>query len=152
MRLELGGGLAPAPGHINIDLISQADIVWDLNYGLPLNKLAYGAKSLQTTGYIEGIRCHQLLEHLDTIIPLMNDAYKIIKEGAELELSTPYALSKECWADPTHKRGYTPTTFEYFIKDSPFKKEQDEYKITARFTLIKAEIVDGWNIEVTLRK
>ncbi len=101
---------------------------------------------------IEGIRCHQLLEHLDTIIPLMNDCYEVMKPGAEFEISTPYALSEQCWGDPTHKRGYTKDTFQYFVKDSPFQKEKDEYGITANFELVRCEIVDGWNIEVVLRK
>ena len=37
MRLDLGGGTknTVAPGHVNIDLVKDADIVWDLNKGLP---------------------------------------------------------------------------------------------------------------------
>lgn len=153
-RLDLGGGLVPAPGHINIDLIDSADIVWDLNNGLPKatdpSKDENPVYPFETP--IEGVRCHQVLEHLETIIPLMNDIYEVMEEGADFEISTPYALSEQCWTDPTHKRGYTLDTFLYFCKDSPFQKEKGEYGITANFQKIKAEIIDGWNLEIVLRK
>lgn len=144
-RLELGGGLAAAPGHTNIDIIKSADIVWDLNKGLPST-----VKSKDP--YVEGIRCHQLLEHLTDIIPLFNDCYKVMKEGADFEISTPYALSEEGWGDPTHKRCYTPSTFSYFIDGSPFEKERKEYGITCKFKLIYARIANGWNVEALLQR
>lgn len=150
MLIDLGGGLAPAPGHTNIDIIEEADIFWDLNKGLPT--AGKGMTDYIPLFIVEGIRCHQVLEHLDTIIPLMNDCYDVMKPGAEFEISTPYALSEQCWTDPTHKRGYTKDTFQYFLKDSPFQKEKDEYKITANFTLVSCEIKDGWNLEVLLKK
>lgn len=147
MRLDLGGGKVPAPGHINIDIMEGADIVWDLNKGLP-DKIF----PVEGNPVIEGIRCHQVLEHLNTIIPLLNDCYAVMKEGAELEISTPYALSPQCWADPTHKRGFTELTFSYFIKNSPFEKEKKEYGIIANFSKLKTEILDGWNVNATLTK
>lgn len=141
MRLDLGGGVAPAPGHTNIDIIPSADIIWDLNKGLP---------SLPSS--IDGIRCHQVLEHLDTIIPLMNDCYIVMKEGAIMEISTPLAGTIQDYQDPTHKRHYVKESFLYFTKDSPFAKEQQEYGITARFYLDACEIIDKWMLQVVLRK
>lgn len=163
MRLECGGGLCPAPGHINIDIIPEADIQWDLNKGLPntypikpfINTMGDKVNMLifdQIKNTIEGIRCHQVIEHLDTIIPLMNDCYQVMKEGALFEISTPLAGTTQFWQDPTHKKGYVPESFYYFIKDSPYKKEQDEYGITARFIIEKLEVLDGWNLNVTLKK
>ena len=151
-RLDLGGGLAPVPGHINIDIISRADIQWDLNKGLPVSDIELGEKRFYAWGDIVGIRSHHLIEHLDSIIPLMNDCYTVMKEGALFELSTPLASTKEYWQDPTHKRGYIPESFLYFCKNSPFEKEQREYGITARFEIIRNEVVDGWQLEVVLKK
>lgn len=143
-RIDLGGGHACAPGHINIDIVPEADIVWDLNNGLP-SKDKVGTE-------IEGIRCHQVLEHLDSIIPLLNHCYEAMKEGAQMEISTPLAGTTQAYQDPTHVRCYVPETFLYFQKDSPFQKEQNEYGITARFKIIKTEVLDGWNLNVTLEK
>jgi SAM-dependent methyltransferase len=146
MRLDLGGGYAPAPGHINIDLIPEADIVWDLNQGLP--ESIKGNYNIT----IEGIRCNQLIEHLDTIIPLMNDCYDALKPGGLLEISTPKGGTDPFWQDPTHKKGYVKESFLYFCKDSPFSNEQKEYGITARFVLEWELLEWGWNLQVKLRK
>ncbi len=145
-RLDLGGGLAPAPNHVNIDLIPQADIVWDLNKGLPMKQLAH------LKGKVEGIRCNQVIEHLDTIIPLMNDCYEIMKDGALMEISTPKGGTDPFWQDPTHKKGYVRESFLYFCKDSPFKNEQGKYGITARF-IFEWELLEwDWNLQVKLKK
>jgi hypothetical protein len=143
MRLDIGGGHAVAPGHINIDIVPDADIVHDLNKGLP---------KMEHFVDIEGIRCHQVLEHLTSIIPLLNDCYGVMKEGAQMEISTPLYGTTQAAQDPTHIRCYVPETFLYFQKDSPFNKEQNEYGITARFKIIKSEVLDGWNLNVTLEK
>lgn len=144
MRLDLGGGLAPTPGHLNIDIMKSADIVWDLNKGLPPEK------DLNENS-IDGIRSHHLIEHLDTIIPLMNDCFDVLKPGAVMEISTPLAGTKEWYQDPTHKRAYIPESFLYFQENSPFRKEQDEYGITARFQ-VETNISDEWQLEIKLTK
>lgn len=140
-RLDLGGGHVPAPNHINIDIVAEADIKWDLNKGLPP----------VIKNEVEGIRCHQVLEHLTSIIPLLNDCWEVMKEGAVMEISTPLAGTTQAYQDPTHIRCYVPETFLYFKENSPFEKEQNEYGITARFK-VKTYILDGWNLNVELTK
>lgn len=156
MRIDIGGGHAVAPGHINIDIVPEADIVWDLNKGLPkpgsASILDFKIEWDGVTAPVEGIRCHQVLEHLTSIIPLLNDCYEIMKEGAQMEISTPLYGTIQAAQDPTHVRCYVPETFLYFQKDSPFNKEQNEYGITARFKIVKSEVLDGWNLNVTLEK
>lgn len=144
MRIDLGGGYAPTPGHFNIDLVPEADYVWDLNKGLP--------STIKTERNIEGIRCHHVIEHLTSVISLFNDCYEVMKEGALFEISTPLAGTPQYWQDPTHVKGFVSESFLYFRKDSPFEKEQNEYGITARFEIVKCEVSDGWQLEVTLRK
>jgi predicted SAM-dependent methyltransferase len=147
-RIDLGGGHAPTPGHLNIDLVPEADIFWDLNKGLPNYKEFHD----QYWGKVEGIRCHHLIEHLTNIISLMNDSYKILKDGAVMEISTPLAGTPQYWQDPTHVKGFVPESFLYFRQDSPFEKEQNEYGITARFEIVRCEVMDGWQLEATLKK
>lgn len=158
IRLDLGGGHAPAPGHINIDIVPEADIIWDLNKGLPVARvselMSRDPKYIKVDS-VKGVRCHHVIEHLDTIIPLMNDCYEVMKEGALFELSTPMAGSIQFWQDPTHKKGYVPESFLYFCEGSPFGKEQKEYGITARFKILKNRMGkrgDNWQLIVNLKK
>ena len=147
MLLDLGCGTknTKAPGHIGIDIVKDADIVWDLNKGLPKD-------SIMPYSGIEGIRCHQTIEHLDTIIPLMNDCYQVMKEGAMMEISTPKGGTDAFWQDPTHKKGYVWETFLYFMKDSQFPEAQEEYGITARFSKMDHWIEHEWNLQIRLTK
>lgn len=168
MRLDLGGGTknTKAPGHINIDIadIEGVDIVWDLNKGLP--KDALGISVAKEKNYpvsptdpwivaleqIDGIRCHQVVEHLDTIIPLMNDCYEVLKPGAIMEISTPLAFT-DAWAqDPTHKKMFVRRTFDYFCDDDTTKDAREEYGITAKFKVVWELLEHGWNLQVHLQK
>lgn len=168
MRLDLGGGTknTKAPGHINIDIadIEGVDIVWDLNKGLPMDNTEcfvdfdglikhekcfhYAIKN----SLIEGIRCHQVVEHLDTIIPLMNDCFEVLKPGAIMEISTPKAFT-DAWAqDPTHKKMFVRRTFDYFCDDPTTKDAREEYGITAKFKVVWELLEHGWNLQVHLQK
>lgn len=165
MRIDLGSGKAKTPGHIGIDIMEGSDIEWDLNKGLPhkIVMMDFGGgiekqpmKDFFTKpGTIEGIRSSMLLEHLNNIIPLMNDCYKLMAPGALFEISVPHKDSWEAYADPTHVRFFVEQSFLYFAKDSPFAKEQEEYAITARFEVVRCERgtgVDSWQIFVVLKR
>jgi SAM-dependent methyltransferase len=152
MRLDLGGGTknTAAPGHINIDLTEDADIQWDLNLGLPnWNNIP---KEWKFETPVEGIRCHQVVEHLFTIIPLMNDCFEVLKPGGILEISTPKAFT-DAWAqDPTHIKMFVLRTFDYFCDDPTTADAREEYGITAKFERIWDLLEHGWNLQVHLRK
>lgn len=160
-RLDLGGGTqnTKAPGHINIDIanIDGVDIVHDLNKGLPiLGEIEVDGKKIRKLRWepnsIEGIRCHQVVEHLDTIIPLMNDCYEVLKPGGILEISTPKAFT-DAWAqDPTHKKMFVRRTFDYFCDDESTKDAREEYGITAKFKVVWELLEHGWNLQVHLQK
>lgn len=152
MLLDLGCGLqsTKAPGHIGIDIVPEADIVWDLNKGLPMGELRERYKI--GIGQVEGMRCHQVIEHLRTIIPLMNDCYEILKEGAIFELSTPLAGTTQFWQDPTHIKGYVPESFQYFAQNSMVPDAQKEYGITARFKIVRIWMEQEWNMRIDLTK
>lgn len=167
-RLDLGGGTSntKAPGHINIDICEGADILHDLNQGLPFHEISdrvYPERKHEITNpraavenSVEGIRCHQVLEHLREVIPLMNDCYEVLKPGGIMEISTPVARSDQWYQDPTHVRAFIEDTFLYFTANSAFAKEQELYGITARFEQIKevgkTGIFDGWELRTILRK
>lgn len=146
IRVDLGGGLVPRPGHFNVDLIQEADIVFDLNSGLPPD---------WPDNSIDAFFASHLIEHLDSVIRLFNDVYRTLKPGGIFEGSTPYAGTSEYWQDPTHKHGFVENSFAYFVDGSPFQKEQAQYGITARFIVHRAERgtgVDAWQLLFALKK
>lgn len=154
-RLDLGGGTknTKAPGHINIDICEGADIHWDLNKGLPVKDFGLdGKKQFYEWGEVEGIRAHQVLEHLREVIPLMNDCYQVLKPGGIMEISVPLAGTDPFWQDPTHVRGFIRRTFDYFCDDETTKDAREEYGITAKFKVVWELLEHGWNLQVHLQK
>lgn len=101
---------------------------------------------------VEGIRCHQVLEHLREVIPLMNDCYKVLKPGGIMEISVPLAGTDAFWQDPTHVRGFIRRTFDYFCDDESTKDAREEYGITSKFEVVWELLEHGWNLQVHLKK
>jgi len=154
MRIDLGGGTnnTKAPGHVNIDLTKNADIQWDLNQGLPLKSRGYTGPIEIKPNSVEGIRANQLVEHLNTIIPMMNDCFEVLKPGGLLEISTPLAGTDPFWQDPTHKKGYIRRSFDYFCDDKTTEDAREEYGITCKFNVIWELLEHGWNFQIKLEK
>jgi hypothetical protein len=142
-KLDFGGGYATTPGFQCVDIVDTAD--YQINLDKPDLKLPFAED------IIEEAVAHHFIEHINNIIPFMDEVFRILKEGALFRISTPYAGTQEWYQDPTHKRAYVERSFEYFRQDSPFKKEQREYGIKSRF-IIEENKKEDWQLLVVLRK
>lgn len=103
MMLDLGGAPRPRRGMVGIDLQEGPEIVvHNLEDGLPI----HGAGV---------IVADNLLEHIDNLIPLMNDCHGALRPAGRMHIAVPNAQNPDdAWADPTHKRAFVPGTFDYF--------------------------------------
>jgi SAM-dependent methyltransferase len=57
---------------------------------------------------------NQVFEHIENVIPLMNEAYRVAKPGAMFYITCPYETSKWAWGDIDHKRVVNEHTFLWF--------------------------------------
>jgi SAM-dependent methyltransferase len=57
---------------------------------------------------------HQTLEHIDNLLPVMAEIWRICEAGAYVETVVPYGLGKPAIQDPTHRRFFTEETFRYW--------------------------------------
>jgi predicted SAM-dependent methyltransferase len=65
--------------------------------------------------FYDYIKANDILEHLDDVVKVMEELYRILKVGGELFIRVPDGRIPEAiWADPTHKRGFVPVSFDYF--------------------------------------
>ena len=136
--LDLGCGSKLRSGAIGIDFNSRssATIIHNLNvFPYPLEAGAFDEVYLDNT-----------LEHLDDVVRVMEELYRICSPNAMVKVIVPYFRSPWAFLDPTHKHFFTVESFGYFDPDSILCQRYD-YS-TARFALQKVvfneTLENGW--------
>jgi len=106
--LDVGCGRNKVKGAIGIDVNPQsdADIIHDLN------KFPWPFRDNE----FDLIICHDVLEHLDDVIKVMEEIWRISRDEALVKIQVPSASGFTLFSDPTHKQGFTSRTFDYFIE------------------------------------
>lgn len=106
--LNLGTGNRPIEGAINHDLYKhrpEIDFVWDLNI------LPWPWKD----NSFNKIYAIAVLEHLEiNFLKSMNECWRILKPNGILKVKLPHWQHENCWADPTHTRGFCLKVFDFF--------------------------------------
>ncbi len=108
VKLNLGCGKKKYSNFINVDINPRVkpDIIYDLN------KIPWPFKDES----IDYILMDNVLEHLDDIISVVTEIYRILKRGGIAEIKVPYWLSKGAHEDPTHKHTFSEKSFD-FLKE-----------------------------------
>ncbi len=119
--LDLGCGRAKAPGAIGLDINprSAADVIHDVD------QLPYPFQP----DTFDRVICSGIIEHVDSIVAVMEELHRICRAGAVIEITTPYFTSVDAWTDPTHKHYLSSRSFDYFTGDFP----EYSFYSTARF-------------------
>lgn len=101
---DLGCGRRKQPGAIGVDSVALTgvDVVARLE-ALPFRP-----------GSLAGAHAHHVLEHVDDLASVMGQIHASLRPGGRLVASVPYFSSAGAYADPTHRRWFTYTTFEHF--------------------------------------
>lgn len=129
--LDLGCGKRKHEGAVGIDCekSSSADIIHDLN------KFPYPFKD----NTFDLIYCSDILEHLNDVIKVIQELYRISKPGAKIIIGAPHFSSHNAYTDLTHKRSFAVRSFDFFsIEESSIIKYSHQ---KARFRIIKKKII-----------
>jgi ubiquinone/menaquinone biosynthesis C-methylase UbiE len=108
-KLDLACGKNKREGFIGIDVmpLNGVDIIWDLEtfpWTFPDNS-------------VSEIYCSHFVEHVEDLIKIMNEIYRVCKHSATVHIIAPYYTSIGASQDPTHKRSISEMTFLYFDKN-----------------------------------
>jgi SAM-dependent methyltransferase len=112
--LHLGCGNAKRDGAVGLDCrqFPGVDVVHDLEKGpLPFPDDSF-----------ENIVAEDVLEHIFNLVQLLEEIHRVAKKDALVEIRVPYLSGLSFAHDPTHIRGFTTRSFEYFIKGAPFRE------------------------------
>jgi len=126
MKLNMGSGNNILKGYINLDCIplNGVDVIHNLEefpYPFPDN-------------YFKEIYIHQTLEHLSDKTKVMEELYRISKNGAIIDIHVPYFSNCGAFCHAEHKSFFGYNTFDYWCNPSP------EMDTLAHFRLISRKI------------
>jgi len=126
-ELDLGCGRRKSPHAVGVDIAvdSDADSICDLN------KTPYPFKD----NSFDKIRAADVLEHLDDVLKVMEELYRISKPGAKINIASPHFTSHNFYTDFTHKRAFGVRSFDFFSSQPSTLVKYMPTK--ARFKIIK---------------
>jgi SAM-dependent methyltransferase len=106
VRLDLGCGLRKEPGFTGLDRLALpgVDIVCDLDRE---------AIPLPDDSVVE-VHTRHFLEHTADLLAVMQETWRVCRDGARVRIAVPYFNSIGAYRDPTHRRFFTWETFEHF--------------------------------------
>ena len=131
MKLYFGCGKHSVQGYLGVDRVKtpQVDIVHDMeNFPYPFEDKS-----------VDEIMLFNILEHLPDTISVMEELWRICRDGARLHISVPYYNSPGAFQDPTHKTFFTENTFDYFTETGTTPLSHFNYYSKARFKILDIE-------------
>jgi SAM-dependent methyltransferase len=131
-RLNIGAGTDIQPGWTNHDVVALPgiDCVHDLN----IRPWPWASAT------VSEIKIYDVLEHLNDLIPSIEEIWRILQPGGICRVSVPYWNSWCAAADPTHRRAFHEITFQFFDPASPYCRSRPYYS-TARFSIIEEAFI-----------
>jgi ubiquinone/menaquinone biosynthesis C-methylase UbiE len=105
--LDIGCGRTKLKGSIGLDYLNLpgVDVVADLTQKLPFEDNRFDV-----------VHANQVLEHMNDIIHVMYEVLRILKPGGLFVAHVPHFRSAWAHIDPTHVKGFTINTLDYFVK------------------------------------
>lgn len=141
MKLNLGCGNDIRPGWINIDqhVAPGVDLAVDLDAD---PYLPYDNDS------VEEFHGAHVIEHLHRPLPLMQELWRVARDGATARFRCPYGSSDDADEDPTHVRRMFLQSWSYFSQpvywraDYGYRGDWQAQRITLIVRGLPAELSD----------
>lgn len=102
-KIDLCGGIDPAPGYLSLDLASGQD----LNSRWPLEDSSVGV-----------IRANDAIEHLQDPVNTMNEAFRVLAPGGFFLINVPSTDGRGAFQDPTHVSFWNENSFWYYTREA----------------------------------
>lgn len=131
MKLDIGGGKNKTKGFLSVDI--REDPETDFVVDLETERIPIKPES------ISEVFSKHTFEHIDNIIAVMNELWRVMKWDARATIIVPHKDCDLAWQDPTHKRFFVKDSMKYFCGDY-LKKYQLDYGIKCCFKLISGEV------------
>ena len=127
MKLNLGCGKDIMEGYVNVDKmnIPGVNVVCDISKDV----LPFEDDSC------DGIILKHVLEHIFDLDKLLEEVYRISKDGCHIRIQTPYFSHESAFSNYQHVRRFTWTTFDLFDPE-----HSEHFHTDLEFKVIKKEL------------
>ena len=123
LKLNIGCSDAHMAGYVNVDRCPPADLIADLTKRWPWDDSS-----------VSSVKAWDIFEHLPDIRHTMNEAYRVLEPGGELDLLVPTTDGRGAFQDPTHVSYWNENSLFYFVDScAEWQRFHVAYNITARF-------------------
>lgn len=127
-KINLGCGNKKIFGFIGVDHIKTAAV--DITHDLNITPYPFAADS------VDEIIADNVLEHLNDVIEVMEEFYRICQNGAIIKISLPYYKSSGAFSDLTHQHFFTENSFQYFSPEHEY-----HFYTKAKFKVLKIQLL-----------
>jgi len=144
MKLNMGCGHNKVDGWVNVDLFPECapDVVCDLE-SLPWP---------WPDDSVEAVLFNHSLEHLGqntrTFLGMMQELYRVCRNGAEIQINVPHPRHDDFINDPTHVRAITPLLLSLFSREQCDEWQRAgaansplSHYLKVDFAVVKAQVV-----------
>ena len=129
MKLDIGCGSSKKEGYMGVDKLALPGV--DVRHDLEIFPYPFA------TGSVDEIWMDQVLERLNNPVRVIEELYRICKNGASITIGVPYFRSFYAVIDQTHKNFFSVHWFDYFDPSNPFS-ERYQYS-HAKFRIERIE-------------
>lgn len=147
LRVDIGGGLAPRPGYLNLDPVHGSEPELCIR---GQDKWPFHDSS------VDAVNASHVLEHVPAgadRIAVFNEACRVLKVGGIFEIRLPlvgyldemtghYVMVQGwwAWADPTHVSYWVFPESLLYLTDGPFKANAD-------YGVRPGMVIQSWTVE-----
>lgn len=136
--LDVGCGESKTPGAIGIDirLAPGVNVVCDLERPFwPFRE-----------GVFDEVILNDTLEHLNDVVPAMQEAHRVTKPQGRVKILTPHFSHPDAFRDPTHKHYFSYQTIDYFTGAMPHLQYGGSLfnLIDRKFVFTKGQRLSRW--------
>jgi SAM-dependent methyltransferase len=105
--LNVGSGRDRRDGFVNLDISPLPEV--DVVASLAGDRLPFPDDTFSVA------LCRDVLEHVE-IVPALRELHRVMAPGGVALISAVHFTSRNLYVDPTHVRGFSVRTFDFFVR------------------------------------
>ncbi len=147
-KIDLACGPQNKPGYVHHENVGTKKLLPHVDVEHDLNVFPWPWKD----GEFEEVRAEDIVEHLPSLMPFMDECWRILSKGGKLFVRTPSWDAEFSHIDPTHIRLYALDTFDFWDETTGYGGYNTHLTKNGKWTLIDKHRSENGNLFFELEK